>query len=333
MSSEMTKPELQMTDRDYTDEEIRAFVADLESLPSGDLTVALLVGCGERAIRPLRDFLLNGKPRSVFQPRQRAVEALGQLSAKEVLLEYLSQKRKIADAAVRFGEEAVESTAARELASWRTDEVFQFLLNLGQRRKLPGVIDALREFDRPEAAPLFLRALEDDVCRPIAEEGLRRIATVRKQELFDAARRVDPDVDEKPSERQRRRSIVRILSDLDLEENDWDQLRPLLEDQDKEVAIIAAEMAVDWAPGKDKLAAAQFLIACLGWAHWFLQIRIQDCLRRNYPRLRELIQKETAIRRRPAKGEPLTDPVLRILERVQSTAENPGPKESERHAK
>lgn len=198
---------------------------------------------------------------------------------------------------------------------------------------LPGVVDALREFDRPAAAPLFLRALEDDVCRRIAEEGLRRVATMRKQELFDAARPSDSDFDENPSERQRRRSVVRILSELDLGENDWDQLRPLLDDRDEEIAIIAAEMAVDWAPAGEKQAAARVLISCLAWAHWFLQIRIQDCLRRNYPQLREMIYKESTLRRRMAKGEPLADPVLRILEKLQSSAEKPGPKEDARHAK
>ena len=109
--------------RDYTDEEIRSFVRDLESLPSGELTVSLLVGCGERAVPALREFLLYGEPRGVFQPRQRAVEALGELGAKDVLIEYLSEKREISNAVVRFGEEAVASTAARELARWPTREL------------------------------------------------------------------------------------------------------------------------------------------------------------------------------------------------------------------
>jgi len=320
------------TGRDYTDEEIRSFVADLESLPGGDLTVALLVGCGQRAVGPVREFLLNGKPRGVFQPRQRAVEVLGQLGAKDVLIEFLSQKRDIADAVVRFGEEAVENSAARELARWRTDEIFDFLMNLGQQRMLAGVVDALREFDRPEAVTVFLRALEDDVCRPIGEEALHRIAAMCKPELFEAARTVPSDRDEKRSERQRRRCVVRILCDLEFSENEWIELRPLLEDSDKEIAIMAAEMAVDWAPASEKQAAAQFLIGCLEWAHWFLQIRVQECLRRNYSRVHELIQKESALRRKSAKGEPLADPVLRMLVRVQSTAKNSDPKENVQHA-
>jgi hypothetical protein len=319
------------TGRHYTDEEIRSFVSDLESLPGGDLTISLLVGCGERAVIPLREFLLTGQPRGVFQPRQRAVEALGQLGAKTVLMEYLSQKRNIADAIVRFGEEAVESSAARELARWRDEDVFHFLMNLGCHRMLPGVIDGLSEFERPEAVYVFLRALEDDVCRPRSEEALRRIAAKVKPALFQAARTLPSDRDEKPSERQRRRSVVRILSDLDLSEEEWPRVKPLLQDRDKEIAVVVAEMGVDWAPPEEKAAAAELLIRALHWAHWYLQIRIQDCLRRNYPWVRQLIRKEADLRWKATTGEPLADPVLRILEKVRSTAENPGPKENERH--
>lgn len=315
------------TDREYTDNEILSFVSELESLSGGDLTVALLVGCGQRAVGPLRQFLLNGRPRGIFQPRQRAVEALGQLGATNVLVEYLSYKRNIADAIVRFGEEAVESSAARELARWQSDEIFYFLLKLGQERMLPGVVDALGSFGRPEAAAVFLKALRDDVCRPIAEEALRRIARETKQELIAAARTVPLDRDETPSERQGRRSVVRILSDLDLNVAECNELKPLLEDQDSEIAIMAAEMALNWAPATDKNAAAQFLISRLDSAHWFMQIRIQECLCRNYYQVRELIQKTSTLRRQKAKGEPLADPVLRILERVQSRMANSGSRE------
>jgi HEAT repeat protein len=308
--------------RDYTDEEIRSFVRDLESLPGGDLTVSLLVGCGERAVPPLRELLLNGKPRGVFQARQRAVEALAELGAKDVLMEYLTQKRAIADAVVRFGEEAVENTAARELAGWLTEEAFQFLMNLAERRMLPGAVYALGEFERPEAAPVFVNALGDDVSRPPADRALRAIAEKIKPLLVKAARRVTSQEDEKPSERQRRRSVVRILADMVLREEDWKELQPLLQDGDPEIEMMAGEMAVDWAPPTEKQIAARFLLRSLNSAHWFFQIRIQECLRRNYGVLHELIAHEAKVRRLAARGEPRTDPVLRILEKLQSSAKS-----------
>lgn len=246
-------------------------------------------------------------------------------------MEYLSHKREIADAVVRFGEEAVENTAARELARWPTDEVFQFLTNLVQRRMLAGAVDALGRFDRPEAAPVFVKALGDDVSRPAAEKALRGVAEKVKPLLFQAARRIDARDDERRSDRQRRRSVVRILADMVLRDEDWKELKPLLQDGDQEIEIMAGEMAVDWAPAAERQEAARFLIRSLDSAHWFLQIRIQECLRRNYAVLRELIAHETKVRRRAARGEPLADSVLRILEKLQFTAEKSGAKENVWH--
>lgn len=305
--------------RDYTDEEIRSFVRDLESLRSGDLTVSLLVGCGERAIPVLREFLLHGQPRGVFQPRQQAVEALAELGAKDVLIEYLSQKREIPNAVVRFGEEAVENTAARELARWRTEETFRFLLDYSESRVLPGAIEALGKFQRAEAAPVFLRALTDDVCRPSAEEASRSIAEKIRPALIEAAQPNGGEDVERPMEKQKRRSVLRILADMVVTEAEWIQLTPLLQDHDQEIAVMAGEIGVDCAPTKERQHAARFLIRSLNSAHWYMQIRIQDCLRRNYVALRGLIDSEAKKRRRaPLEGQ-VRDHVLRILEKLQSS--------------
>ena len=303
--------------RDYTDEEISSLVQGLESLPSGDLTVSLLVGCGQRAVEPLREYLLHGQPRGIFQPRQRAVEALAELGAKDVLVEYLSQKRHIPDFEVRFGEEAVENTAARALAKWLTDDVFQFLCELALGRKLNGVTETLGKFERLEAAPLLIEALGDDVCNPTAQEGLRRIADGVKPLLLQAARRANPEY-EKPSERQRRRSVVRILSELSLTAEDWERLRPLLDDEDRTIARTVAQVAVNVAPAEERDRAARFLIHSLQWAPWFEQLQIQECLRRNYAPLASVMDEERKLRLETVKGPPLADHVLRILEKIRS---------------
>jgi hypothetical protein len=312
------KSELRIASRDYTDEEMRSFVRDLEALRSADLTVSLLVGCGERAIPALREFLLDGPPRVVFQPRQRAVEALAELGAKNVLIEYLSQKREIDNAVVRFGEEAVESTAARELARWPTEETFEFLLGFAQSRTLPGVIDALGKFRRREAAAVLLKALTDDVSRPFAEEGLRSVANEIRPVLLAAAQRNETD-EERPRNKQRRRRVLRILADLTLREAEWKELQPLLHDGDAEIAILAAEIGVDSAPTAERREAARFLIGALQRAYWFLQIRIQDCLGRNYALVRDLIEEEIVRRCNPRRGELTCDHVVRILEKLQSS--------------
>jgi hypothetical protein len=131
---------------DNPEDEIGALIAALHTLRDGERRVARLVACGQRAIGPLRAFLFDGQPNSLYQPRQLAVEALADLGAQDVLMAYLRLPKTIPDAMARFGEEAVESTAARLLATWRTDEVFAFLFALARERTRVGLIEALGAF-------------------------------------------------------------------------------------------------------------------------------------------------------------------------------------------
>ena len=105
---------------------------------------------------------------------------------------------------------------------------------------------------------MFVKALGDDVSRPAAEKALRGVAEKVKPLLFQAARRIDARDDERPSDRQRRRSVVRILTHMVLTEEDWKELKPLLQDGDQEIEIMAGEMAVDWAPPTERQQAARF---------------------------------------------------------------------------
>lgn len=108
-----------MTTREFTDQEIESFVKDLESLQGGSMAAAALIGCGARAIPPLRRFLLDGRPRGIFQPRQLAAETLAELGAKDALVAYLDMPSVIKDPVVRFGEDAVRSTALENSAAGR----------------------------------------------------------------------------------------------------------------------------------------------------------------------------------------------------------------------
>jgi hypothetical protein len=60
---------------------IDRLVDGLFSLTDGELSVAALVGIGEPAIPALRRVLLEGKPSTVYLPRQRVVRVLGELGA------------------------------------------------------------------------------------------------------------------------------------------------------------------------------------------------------------------------------------------------------------
>jgi hypothetical protein len=61
---------------DISNAQIGGLVLALESLTDGELAVDLLIACGERAIAPLEELLLQGKARTIAVPRCRAVRAL-----------------------------------------------------------------------------------------------------------------------------------------------------------------------------------------------------------------------------------------------------------------
>src|SRR5581483_1634845 len=208
-----------------TREGIQELVRSLNSLTEGELGISMLVACGERAVPVLRDFLLHGMPSGIFLPRQRAVRALAELGAKDILLEYLAAEQSIPDPVVAHGEEAVKNTAARALAAWQTDEVFQALLDVLRKRRLTGVIEAIGEFRRVEAVPELVQALEDDFCRTFAEDALLKIGPAARVALIEAARTPDPSGNnESASSRQRRRSALRLIERLQPTPDDWPQL-------------------------------------------------------------------------------------------------------------
>lgn len=169
------------------DAEIQRLIEGLDSLREGEQSACKLAACGPRAIGPLREFLFRGRPSGICQPRRWAVMVLGSAGAKDVLIEYLRWEKQIPDPVARFGEESVESAAARALMDWRTEEVFQLFLELGRKRLLPDVVEALGEFGRGEAVPILDRALEDDLCREAAQTALRKLGEAARPALAQSA--------------------------------------------------------------------------------------------------------------------------------------------------
>jgi HEAT repeat protein len=133
--------------------EVQRALDRLKSLHDGDLGVLEITAFGRRAIPALRALLLEGESSGIYHPRCRAVDALAALRAYDVLIEFLSAPRDVADPVNRTGEEAVMSSAARALTGVDDERVFPLLLDLAKRQPLAGVIDALGSFRRPEAIP------------------------------------------------------------------------------------------------------------------------------------------------------------------------------------
>jgi hypothetical protein len=300
--------------RDLSDEEIEALVESLNSLHEGKLGIDMLVACGERAIGPLRRFLLHGKPSGIFVPRQRAVRALAELGAKEVLLDYLASEERIADPVAAHGEEAVKNTAARALAAWRTEDVYEALRHVLRRKCLLGVIETLGEFRRPEAVPELLAALEDDFCRSTVEEALRKVGELARSALIEGARTPDPSgAKERPASRRRRRSALRLLESLRLSREDWRLLAALLHDGDPEIAARAGAIALAVADRGDKKLAVKRLIEALPASDWLLQGEIQGWLGAHLDIALPAIDEEIKRRQATATVAQPLDNILRLL--------------------
>jgi hypothetical protein len=313
-----------MVGREYTDEEIQSLVKDLDSLKGGRAAAAALIGCGPRAVPFLRSFLLYGKPRGVYQPRQLAVETLAELGAKDVLLEYLEQPSQIEDAVVRFGEGAVKSTAARELGRFRTDDVFKRLQKVALDHLLPGLVETLGAFADVETMPYLLWALGDGICRAPAEEAIRRMGHQALPFLIDAADKPDPSREEEiPASRQRRKSVVRLLSDLSVSDNDWPRLRPLLEDRDSEIVMTASRIAIDVAPLVERQRAVERLIEVLPHANWFLRAEAQTVLAAHFDLAQEAVEREIIRRSASTEKEQAMDMVLRMLVNLRNQIPQP----------
>jgi len=260
-------------------DDINRLIRELDSLNTGKHAAERLVECGPSAVEPLRRFLFEGIPRKIFQPRFWAVAALARLGAKGVLLEYLLQIREIPDPEDRFGEEAVESAAARFLSAWPGEDIYQSLLKLSERRMLLGLIDALAEFKRPEAIPYFERALEDDFYRSAAEEAFLKIGAASCATLASSAVTPRPSfVMETPSSLHRRRSALRLLYKIGTPPEYWQVLRELLHDPDEEIFVHASKLGTRIASKEDRAMIARRVMKLLSSAAWYLQEHIEEIL-------------------------------------------------------
>ncbi len=299
-------------------DDINRLIRELESLNTGKHAAERLVECGPSAVEPLRRFLLEGIPRKIFQPRFWAVAALARLGAKDVLLEYLLQIREIPDPEDRFGEEAVESAAARFLSAWKGEDVYQSLLKLSEQRMLLGLIDALAEFRRPEAIPYFERALEDDFYRSAAEEAFLKIGAASCGALATSAITPRPSfVMETPSSLHRRRSALKLLYKIGTPPEYWQVLRELIHDPDEEILIAVSKLGLSLASKEDRVVIAHRLIKLISSAPWHLRRDIEDNLVALKNEISEEIETEIAQRVKEPEEVRVMDERLRTLLRVR----------------
>lgn len=101
-----------------SDKQLQNLVASLNALREGNTAIPLLFIAGERAVRPLRDILLEERVNRLRIPRPQVVWALAELGAREVLIEYLLTPRTLAGRDLRQAEDAVRSAVTRALTAW-----------------------------------------------------------------------------------------------------------------------------------------------------------------------------------------------------------------------
>lgn len=271
--------------RNLSESEIERLIAGLDSVSEGELGVSLLVACGERAVPPLRRFLLFGLPKSVYVGRQRAVQALGQLGAVSALIEYLTAEKRISDPVLRYSEEAVENSAARELQQWKTEVVFEALLEVVSLRALRGAVEAIGTFGRREAVPALIRHLEDDVARPAAEEALRLLRGMAIGDLIATVRSPEPSAArELPSSLLRRQSALKVLSAGALSVAEWEKLRFLIYDRDSLLSVRAGGIALTIGDQSDTDQSIRILVDELMVGDWGVVAEAEQILLENYVR-------------------------------------------------
>jgi hypothetical protein len=298
--------------------EIELRIERLNSLVYGHQASMELASFGAAAIGPLERFLFEGAPSGIFQPRQWAVEALAALGAKDVLLKYLHQNDPIPDPVVRQGEDAVRNTAARLVAHWKTDDVFDLLIELARTRTLPGVITALGSFRREEVLPILERALEDDVARPAAEEALNGFGGDAIETLVSALHRKRMNEDEEvPSSLRRRRSAAEIVSRWRIEVVSWPQLRFLLDEKDSELVIHGAKIAALLATDDEKPVVVASVLRALPYAPWYVREEATKCLEDLYRWGAPLIQAEIVRRSEESPLKRASDEALLTLLRLR----------------
>jgi hypothetical protein len=304
--------------------EAERLTAALNSLLEGESAKAALVELGPAAVPSLRRFLLEGRPSTVYQPRRWAVEALGALGAREVLMEYLALP-PVPDPQVEFAEQAVRNAAVREFLRWPDDATVSFLLALAGRMMLPGLAEVFGQLRLAEAIPYLDRALEDDFCRLPAEEALASIGAPARGALILSATTPLPAKDlESPSSLRRRQSVLRVLVQIGVRAEDWPMLRGLLEEEDPEIVTLTCLLAVKSGIAEAAGPGAARLLSIAGRAPWFLLEDIVDCLRSWRESAKSAIAAEVERRMQAPPEVRIQDQTLRVLLRVlASTGRSP----------
>jgi HEAT repeat protein len=263
---------------------LRGLVKGLDDLYRNRQVQLMLIMQGEASVEPLIEFLL-GPPSLHAEPRCLAAEALGIIGgdrAIEGLIQALTiNDTSKSDPAIQLAEETVRNWVAGQLD------------NVGDRRAIPALLDALRRFRLTNAATALARfsvveaiaeiikLLEDDFIRDRLAVALRifgRAAMPYLMETLFTKRYFD--LDEHPTSIRRRACAAQLLGEL--QDSAANAALPVLLTDDAEPVRFEAALALLTQLGIEKPEQdgrlIAILLASLDGADFEAILRCQDCL-------------------------------------------------------
>jgi len=255
-------------------------VRRLKSLHEGDSGFLEVVDLGPDVVPALRRLLFEPEPSGLHQVRGRAAEALAALGAFDVLADFLVSRDPIADPVERLGEEVVIGAAAHAIARLREEWVYRLLRVLATHRCITGVLAGLGSFHRKDSIEIFIRALDEDEVRLTAEAILRVFGRAARSALIEAALdRGNADRSENESHLRKRRSALGLLLEIGIPPKKWLVLRPLMEDSDRQIALLACRFCFEFGSAQDLARSARRLIDLRPGSDWLERELIDELLK------------------------------------------------------
>lgn len=261
-----------------SEEAIERLIDALDSLVDGEGAMDQLINIGPRAAPFLERFLVESPPRSLSLPRCRAVRALGALYSYSSLIKYLRKYVRPCDSVVLFAEDAVRSTAGRELMQYENPATFQVLLDAVRQRATSGLIEALAQYRWPESVALLFELLEDDLCREDAKAGLRLVPVAAKAYAILLLRGCTQLAIDGPTAARRRRAALQLLVEFGITATEWLDLRRFLWDDDRDCVVATAALGLSCAREAERPVIAAALIEAAEHMNWAQETEAAELL-------------------------------------------------------
>jgi hypothetical protein len=141
------------------------------------------------------------------------------------------------------------------------------------------VLAGLGSFHRKDSIEIFVSALGEDELRLTAEAILRGFGRAVRPALIAATLdRGDAGHFENESHSRKRRSALGLLLEIGVPAKKSRVLRPLMEDSDRQIAVLACRVCFESGSAQDLARSARRLVDLRSGADWLEQERIDDLL-------------------------------------------------------